>query len=385
MDFLVFSDDFGEHPSSCQHLFRHIAREHRVLWVNTIGMRAPRLSLLDARKALRKIRKMVPLDRFAHFPEYMPSAITVTQPCMLPYAHLPLIRRLNARSVIRTVRHELHRLGMHNPIFVTTVPNACDYVGAFGEQKVVYYCVDDFAHWPGLDSAYISRLDEKLIAKSDTLVATSEKLYDRLNQSGKSTHLLTHGVDVEHFSNLPEQEHPILQDIPRPRVGYFGLIDERTDQELVREVAQSLSHVSFVFTGKVETDVSLLTDLANVYFTGPVVYNDLPAVLAGWNICMLPYKVDAFSEHINPLKLKEYLAAGKQIICTPLPTAMKLNKYVKISSCRDEWVRNIQKILQKTKNIKCKKNNEEIKSFIETKDWCFKTKLFLKYAVCDIA
>jgi len=376
MHFLVFSDDFGEHPSSCQHLFRHIAKEHRVLWVNTIGMRTPRLNKTDVHKAARKLGKMVKSRANNSKSGREDPNISVVQPFMLPYAHLSVIRKFNKRSVIKRVQKELKRLDMKSPILVTTVPNACDYVGAFDEQRVAYYCVDDFAHWPGHDTGYISRLEDELIAKSDVLVATSQKLYDRLSQTGKPTHMLTHGVDVQHFSNLPDKEHPVLEDIPRPRVGYFGLVDERTDQDLIRAVAQELPDVFFVLTGKVETDVSLLTKLPNVYFTGPVSYTDLPAVLAGWDLCMLPYKVDEFSENINPLKLKEYLAARKQAVCTPLPSAVNLKGYVKICSGRQEFVESIKKVLNEKKNKKSSENNRELKTFIQSVDWSVKAKQF---------
>ncbi|MGM0646358.1 MAG: glycosyltransferase [Thermodesulfobacteriota bacterium] len=337
MDFLVFSDDFGEHPSSCQHLFRHIAQQHRVLWVNTIGMRAPRPTIKDARKALRKIGKMVGWDHLALPSEHMPSALTVVQPGMLPYANLHLVRRLNSHSVIRTVRHKLHSLEMHDPIFVTTVPNACDYIGAFGEQRVVYYCVDDFAHWPGHTAEYISALETALLDRCDICIATSKALYDRFKQGRYASHLLTHGVDVRHFAALPEREHPALKHIPSPRVGYCGLIDERLDQGLVAAIARALPHTAFVFTGSVVTNVRELERLDNVYFTGPVPYTELPAMMAGWVVCMLPYKLDTLAQSINPLKLKEYIATGKPVLSTPLPAAQELEAHLDLGQDAAAW------------------------------------------------
>ena len=83
-DFLVFSDDWGEHPSSCQHIFRHIAKDHRVLWVNTIGMRNPTFTLRDARKIVRKVTKMLFSRRSASPAHRIEGNLTVCQPLMLP-------------------------------------------------------------------------------------------------------------------------------------------------------------------------------------------------------------------------------------------------------------------------------------------------------------
>ena len=143
ISFLVFSDDWGEHPSSCQHLFRQISKTHKVLWVNTVGMRNPRPALSDFDKALSKVRRMFwgPVPSNKNKPA---AGVIACQPAMLPFIRLPLIRRINCSSVIRTVRRWLARLGMQGPILVTTVPNACDYTGKCGESRVVYYCVDDF-------------------------------------------------------------------------------------------------------------------------------------------------------------------------------------------------------------------------------------------------
>ena len=190
ISFLVFSDDWGEHPSSCQHLFRRISQRYKVLWVNTIGMRDPKPGLVDLKKAVAKFRKML-----RRYPNGSRNALIgiemeVCQPPMLPFSRLAGVRLINRASVVRSVRGRLAGLGMTGPVLVTTVPNACDYIGNFGESKVIYYCVDDFSEWPGLKKKMVKRMEDELIRKSDSLVATSQKLFDRLSKSGKSACLL---------------------------------------------------------------------------------------------------------------------------------------------------------------------------------------------------
>ena len=299
MSFLVFSDDWGEHPSSCQHLFWRISKEHKVLWVNTIGMRNPKPALSDFEKAISKVRKMFQGHDLSG--KSVPGeGVIACQPAMLPFIRLPLVRRINRSSVIKSVRSNLSRLDMRGPILVTTVPNACDYIGKCGESRVVYYCVDDLAEWPGLDNKKIREMEEELIQKSDVSIATSHKLYEKLSRSGRPAYLLTHGVDLEFFRQTVAREHALLDPVSKPRVGYFGLFDERSDHGLLAEVAARMPDVSFVITGRVESDVLRQKKVRNVHFTGSVPYMELPAMVRGWDVLMLPYVMNDLTDAISP-------------------------------------------------------------------------------------
>lgn len=336
--FLVFSDDWGEHPSSCQHLFKHIAKDHKVLWVNTVGMRAPALTVSDFKKAVRKIKKMILGEEASQKMVPGDLHLAVYQPPMVPFPKMPGSRDINRKVVVAGVRKRLAEMDIEQPLLITTVPNACDYIGCFGEKKAVYYCVDDFTEWPGLDQALVRKMEDDLIEKCDMFIATSNKLYERLQRTGKPTTLLPHGVDVEMFSHLPAQEHPLLADIPKPRVGYYGLFDERSDQGLLAAVAKRLPRISFVITGPVVTDTSCLRAIPNIYFTGPVPYKELPAILTGWEACFLAYAPSQLTDAISPLKLKEYLASGKPVIATSLPETRLLAAFLLVGETVEEWV-----------------------------------------------
>src|SRR5208283_5183942 len=174
-------------------------------------------------------------------------------PPMLPFSELAGVRLINRASVVRSVRNRMAAFGIIDPILVTTVPNACDCIGRCGESGVIYYCVDDFTEWPGLAQKLVRKMEDELIEKSDRLIATSQKLFDRLSKSGKPAYLLTHGVDTEFFQQNIAREHALLDGISRPRVGYYGLFDERSDHALLAELALRMPDVSFVITGRVES------------------------------------------------------------------------------------------------------------------------------------
>lgn len=334
--FIVFSDDWGEHPSSCQHLFRRIARSHRVLWVNTIGMRNPSLRWGDFRKAVKKVRKMFFRSDGLGGNLNSSGNISVCQPPMLPYSNFKWVRLLNRFFVKTVVSGRLEKLSISDPVLVTTVPNASDYLGFLGEKLTVYYCVDDFAEWPGMNKEFVQSQERKLVNKADVFVATSDELYERLSIYRKPTYLLTHGVDLDLFSTATSCEHECLNGIPRPRVGYLGLFDKRSDQTMLVETSKRLPDYSFVITGPVDVDISLLKALPNIYFTGAVSYEDLPSVAKGLDVLFLPYLVNKLTRSISPLKLKEYLATGKPIVSTPLAEVFKAKDYIFIGSSVDE-------------------------------------------------
>ncbi len=373
-DFLVFSDDFGEHPSSCQHIFRYVPKQSTVLWVNTIGMRSPKLNRRDFHKASLKLKKM----GFEFFRKSTKNTsvarkgINICQPPMLPFVSAPGAQAFNRMSVCHVVKERMRRLRMTEPILIITAPNACDYVGQFGERRCVYYCVDDFAEWPGLNKKLVTGMEDRLARKADILIATSQDLVDKLVPYGNQVHLLTHGVDYSFFKNTPEGEHALLKEVPKPRVGYFGLFDDRSDQKLLKVLAERMPDVSFVITGDTETDILQMEQFGNIYFTGKIPYNELPAMAKGWNACMLPYKVNKLTNAIQPLKIKEYLATEKPVISTPIKEACCLKKYIAIAETVTDWERNIRKMVTE---LPLEEQNER-NTFLKQESWAAKAQQF---------
>jgi len=371
--FLVFSDDWGEHPSSCQHIFKHIVRKYPVIWVNNLGMRTPKFNKVDALKAIKKLKKMFFSAFKKNAAQIVLQKMTVLQPFMIPYNY-PLFRKFNQKSVSKTVKETLKKLNFSSPILVTTVPNVCDYIGVFKEKKIVYYCVDDFAEWPGHEKKLILQMEEDLIQKVDIFIATSDKLYQRLKKYGKSTFLLTHGVDLQAFTTISDDaEHATLGQIPRPRVGYVGLIDARLDWSLIEALLKDLPEVNFVFVGKKEFDLSFLERYSNFYRVSPVPYSEVPLVLKSMDILILPYLVNEFTQTINPLKLKEYLTSGRSIIGVPLKEIQKYEAYLEIGFTRRDWGDKIKKALQEKPSLA----NQGLREFLKEEDWSVKAQNFL--------
>ncbi len=340
--FIVFGDDWGAHPSSVQHLFRRIARTHRTLWVNTLGLRPPRLDRRDAERVVRKLRAMLG-------PRSEPAVATtsssdldlhVVAPPMLPWMRPAPLRLANRESVRFAVGRAAERLGMRNPIVVTTVPNGVDGRGIAGSDCLVYYCVDDFTNWPGVDRAAATTLERELLDRCDAVLATSQNLLDtRVPLHGEAT-LLPHGVDLEHLATASEPSTPMLHGVRRgkPVLGYLGLVDARLDVDLVMSVARARPDWDVVFVGPTDTapDPRLRGD--NVRFVGAVPYARLPEAMASFDVAMLPYVRSELTRSINPLKLREYLASGKPVVATSLPEVARYAPEVRLADTVDATI-----------------------------------------------
>lgn len=345
-EFLVFSDDWGEHPSSCQHIFRIIGKEHRVLWVNTIGMRNPTWTARDAKKAVKKAAKMLRSANGPNQGKNRDGNISVCQPMMLPGVRSRVVRWFNARSVTRTVRTAMRELRFEDPIVVTTVPNAVEYRDLLVDRRVIYYCVDDFSLWPGLDAESVQGMERRLVARADRIIAVSDALSRRFKEFGKDASVVTHGVDIELFATVALREHPRLQHVQKPRVGFFGLIDGRLDWELLVPLAQRLPNVSFVLAGPVDASAGELPVRGNIHFVGAVPYRELPEFITGVKALVLPYKTGALAKVLSPLKLKEYLATGKPVICAPIEAVREWVDVVGVGATVDEWETLLRRVLE---------------------------------------
>lgn len=335
-DFLIFSDDWGRHPFSCQHIMSRFLPANRLLWVNTIGMRNPRLTAYDIRRSLEKIRGWV---RPKQEEEAQPvENLTVISPVMTPYNNIAPIRARNRRSVIRAVRGAMAKMGMRDPVLVTTLPNAADYIGAFNEAAVIYYCVDDFTKWPGVNQELVAEMEEQLLGKADSVCASADELCVKKTRGGVRPLLLPHGVDFDHFASAALPRHPDLPPgLSRPVIGFFGAISPWLDFDLIIDLARSRPEWSFVFIGPADVDVSRLAALSNIHLVGKVSYRELPAYAASFDAALIPFQVNDLTISVNPLKLMEYLACGLPVISTRLPEVEKYAGAVYLADTAGEF------------------------------------------------
>ena len=194
------------------------------------------------------------------------------------------------------------------------------------KAKLVYQRTDRFEDDPNVDRDTILAYDRKLKAAADVTVYVNRSLYDQEADQCKKALFLDHGVDYEMFATaeLASDVPADIADIKKPVVGYFGALDgHKLDTGFLEAVADRLPNISFVFIGKPSLDCSQLSARKNVWMLGQKTYEELPHYGKCFDVAILPWRVNKWTEAANPIKLKEYLALGKPIVSTPAFTELQ--------------------------------------------------------------
>jgi glycosyltransferase involved in cell wall biosynthesis len=267
------------------------------------------------------------------------GSLDITQPHTNVYRAVPRLRgelrtrpddaaRLT-RTMVQTLIGEGGRFaGMFdNAIqwFYTPLP-APMMLGAFGEVGVVYDCMDELSQFRFAPPELVSS-ELTLLERADVVFTGGRKLYDSKSRHHPNVHFFGCGVDADHFSKARSESTPVareLRDLPHPILGYFGVIDERLDYALIQRLADSFENGSIVFVGPVvKVDPAELPKNPNVHWLGQRPYESLPEYVKGFDVCLMPFALNAATEYINPTKTLEYMAAGKPIVSTPVSDVVR--------------------------------------------------------------
>jgi glycosyltransferase involved in cell wall biosynthesis len=327
-DIVCFANDWTGDPLSKKHVMRRLARRNRVLWINSLGNRSPRATTRDLQRIFDK------LSRFAGGLYQVEPNIHVLSPLAVPSYRSSLMRRLNEVVVGASVRSAMRRLGFSRPIVYTFVPASAWAVSQLGAERVIYHCVDEYSAFEGAGDD-IARLEADLIRKSDLVIACSEPLMESKARLNANTVLVRHGVEHAHFARALDGETAIPDDVralKRPILGFHGLIAEWVDLRLLAEVARAFQHGSLVLIGDINNAdraaLAELAGLANVHLLGRRRYEELPGYCKAFDVALLPFVRNPLTDAANPLKLREYLAAGLPVVATDLPEAVALAAHV---------------------------------------------------------
>ena len=314
-DIVCFSNDWDGDPLSKTHIMRILARRNRVLWVNSLGNRTPRASAADAAKIWKKLRAAAGGLR-----EVEPN-LHVLAPVYVPAYGSEAVRALNRTILQAQVRMAMRGLGMRRPISWSFLPSAAPVAGTLGEDRVVYHVVDEFSAFSDA-SAHVADLERRILRRADLVIASSERLLESKRAVNPNAVLVRHGVDHAHFAKALDPALPVPDDLarlPKPVIGFFGLVADWIDLELVRAVADRYRSASVVLLGKVTTSVAALEGAPNVHFLGRKPYAALPAYCKGFDVAITPFRLNELALAANPLKAREYVAAGLPNVCTDLP------------------------------------------------------------------
>lgn len=209
---------------------------------------------------------------------------------------------------------------------------------------IVYDCMDELSAFKFAPQSLKDR-EKELLRKADLVFTGGYSLYEAKKNRHPDVHAFPSSIDVEHFgkARLYSIDPADQEAIPHPRIGYFGVIDERMDLSLIEGIARRKPEWHIVMVGPVvKISPDTLPKLPNIHYLGMKSYNELPAYISGWDIAMLPFAHNESTRYISPTKTPEYLAAGKPVISTPIIDVLRQygrNGMVNIAGTPEEFVR----------------------------------------------
>ena len=353
---ICFASGYDAPPTSKHHVMHLLSEENRVLWVNYHASRIPGAKGSDLKHMGKKI-----IEIFKGMKKPKKNLYVLT-PLVIPLPGNEFIKKLNKKLLIRQIGLALRKIRKGEVQLWTFTPEISYILGEFKEEKRVYYCVDDHSEFSGYDREQVLRDEKELCQRSDLVITTSMALQNKKEKWNKNTILVPHGVDFNHFNKAVTKELPCPEEIsriPEPRIGFFGLIRDWINLDLIAETAKNKKDWSFILIGDTDSSVdsSKYKKIKNMYFLGRKKYEDLPGYCRHLNAGLIPFKVNNLTQAVNPIKLREYLSAGLPVVSTPMAEVEKYGELVQIAGNMEEFSKAIEKSIKDTNEKKEKRIN----------------------------
>jgi glycosyltransferase involved in cell wall biosynthesis len=326
---LGFGEWDAELWTNQQHLMSRLARRNRVLFLESLGLRQPRLAGRDLRRMARRVERAAAGARAV-------DGLHVLSPLVIPIHGRRRLRTLNAGLLRAQVGRAAHSLGFERPLLWSYVPQADWLVDTLEPSAIVYHCVDDIAAQKGVAAAPFREAEAHFAARADLVLASAPALAERMRTLNERVFYAPNVADTDRFATALEvgPTDPAIAALPGPRIVFTGaVVATKLDLELLAGVARarpdwSIALVGPVGAGDPRTDISALERLPNVHLLGARPYVALPEVLRGADVALVPYAINDLTSSVFPMKVYEYLAAGLPVVTTPLPALAEITGVV---------------------------------------------------------
>ena len=331
-----------------QHLLKRSARERRVFFVEepVFDNGSMRLEIQERETNLKVV---VP-----HLPQGLRSEV----------AKLAVLHDMVQRLLVE------NNINQYLVWYYT--PMALDFTRHLRPLAVVYDCMDELSAFKGAPECLKHR-ERELFKTADLVFTGGQSLYEAKRDQHHSVFAFPSSIDREHFmqARMTIEEPADQQHIPHPRLGFFGVVDERFDVELLDELSRNRPDWHFVIVGPVvKIDPEVLPKRENIHYLGSKSYQDLPAYVAGWDVALLLFAQNESTRFISPTKTPEYLAAGKPVVSTPIKDVVcpyGQMGLVRIASDAQEFTAAIDDLLKSEANRK--EWLETVDGFLATMSW----------------
>ena len=361
-DIVCFSHDWTGDPLSKTHLMRVLSKENRILWINSLANRMPTASSKDFSRIVKKLKS------FAEPVREVEPNIFVLNPLAFPAYGNEAVRKFNEKFLLRQVKKAMKNLNFQSPINMVFNPAAGLLAGKIGETELIYYCVDEYTAFTGAAKG-LREIEENLFRKSDLVIVSAEKLFESKKDYNANTFVIRHGVDFKHFQKALDEETKIpdeIKDLPRPIIGFHGLLADWVDFELIKKTAEHFRNGSVALIGKITVDaekkIKILDGVSNIHFLGRKPYSELPNFCKAFDVALNPFEISELTLAANPLKVREYLAAGIEVVSTDIPEVRILD-FCRIGETHADFIEQIEE------SLKNPPSKTAISDSIKTESW----------------
>ncbi len=240
---------------------------------------------------------------------------------IVPHLNNSISTKLTEMRRLENILDNLFRLSsIDSYIFWYYTPMALGYTANFSPRVTVYDCMDELSAFKFAPPA-LKMLEQQLFKKADIVFTGGNTLYEAKKTQHKNIYSFPSSIDKAHFKSARNviKENEDQKAIPHPRLGFYGVIDERFDIELIRQAADAKPEWHFVLLGPIiKIDAATLPQNNNIHYLGAKSYDELPQYLSGWDIALIPFAINESTQYISPTKTPEYLAGGKPVISTAI-------------------------------------------------------------------
>lgn len=246
------------------------------------------------------------------------------------------------------LRAAVDELGLTDYCAWFYTPMAFALIDVLAPRAVIYDCMDELSAF-ALAPPQLKRRERALLKRADLVFTGGPSLYQSKRPFNPATHCFPSAVDARHFERGadPANASPEMSRLPSPRLGFFGVIDERLDTALLAAIADLRPQWQFCMVGPVmKIDASILPRRNNIHYFGQQPYSDLPAFIAGWDICLMPFALNEATRYISPTKTLEYMAAGHPVVSTAVTDVVDLyGDLVAVARTPEEFVQACERLL----------------------------------------
>ncbi len=359
------SVDWGHVPTTKKHIMPILARENRVLFIETYGSRGPNLSRLHLARIVRRLWNW--LRGVRRLP--VAGEMYIYSPLNLPWKTGP-VAWLNNRAQMRALMRIVDRLALRRPILWYYLPTPVEFFGQLGEKAVVYHCEDEWATYPGGADERFLEQEVDLLQRADAVFVSNRLLLKSKKRFHPPARYLPHGCDFDHFASAttPGDVPADLTRLPQPRIGMIGGVAHWMDWRLLVRLARSHPEWSIVLIGPVSynADTGPVQEAPNLHLLGLKPYSELPAYYRGIDVCIIAFASDEHIRYCAPSRLLEHLAAGKPVVSTDYPAAREFPAdLVTVVPDTGKFVRAVEEALEQD----TPEHRERRRSFARDNSW----------------